>query len=90
MKPGPVAHKSTHVDGLKIFYREADLRQAPVVLWLHGFPTSRHMFRNLIPKLAGQFYVVGPDVPGVGFSNAPRRRKLRLHVRSFSRTAPGR
>ena len=55
-------------DGNKIFYREAGARSAPTILLLHGFPTSSHMFRNLIPALAKHYHVVAPDLPGFGFS----------------------
>src|SRR5271169_1331185 len=59
------------VDGSKIFYREAGSKTAPTILLLHGFPTSSHMFRNLIPALADRYHVVAPDLPGFGFSDAP-------------------
>ena len=57
--------------GLEIFYREAGPRDAPTVLLLHGFPSSSHMFRNLIPMLADKYHVVVPDFPGYGESSAP-------------------
>ncbi|MDB5312541.1 MAG: dhaA [Gemmataceae bacterium] len=70
--PGPtVAHRTVKIDGLDIFYREAGPKDAPTVLLLHGFPTSSHMFRHLIPALAGEFHVVAPDYPGFGHSSAP-------------------
>jgi len=62
------------VDGLQVFYREAGEPAAPAVLLLHGFPTSSHMFRDLIPALADRYRVVAPDLPGFGFSAAPDRR----------------
>jgi pimeloyl-ACP methyl ester carboxylesterase len=65
------------VDGSKIFYREAGLKTAPTILLLHGFPTSSHMFRNLIPALADRYHVIAPDLPGFGFSDAPDRRRFR-------------
>ncbi len=65
------------VDGSKIFYREAGPKNAPTVLLLHGFPTSSHMFRNLIPELADRYHVVAPDLPGFGFSDAPDRKQFR-------------
>ena len=69
------------VDGSKIFYREAGPKTAPtILLLLHGFPTSSHMFRNLIPALAERYHVVAPDLPGFGFSDAPDRKRFRLHV----------
>lgn len=61
------------VDGLRLFYREDGPRQAPAVLLLHGFPSSSHMFRDLIPQLADRYRVVAPDLPGFGFSDAPDR-----------------
>jgi pimeloyl-ACP methyl ester carboxylesterase len=59
------------VDGLEIFYREAGPKDAPTILLLHGFPTSSHMFRNLIPLLSDRFHVVAPDYPGFGNSSMP-------------------
>jgi pimeloyl-ACP methyl ester carboxylesterase len=65
-------HYKTHdVDGVRVFYREAGPADAPVVLLLHGFPTSSHMYRDLIPPLAARYRVVAPDYPGYGFSEAP-------------------
>ncbi len=66
-----VLHRTVKIDGLDIFYREAGPRDAPTVLLLHGFPTSSHMFRNLIPALADRYHVVAPDYPGFGNSSAP-------------------
>ena len=66
-----VAHRTVKIDGLDIFYREAGPKEAPVVLLLHGFPTSSHMFRNLIPALADEFHLVAPDYPGYGYSSMP-------------------
>ena len=65
-------HRTVRVRGLDIFYREAGPRSAPTVLLLHGFPSSSHMFRNLIPALADRFHVVAPDYPGFGLSSMPR------------------
>ncbi|MEG4108938.1 alpha/beta hydrolase [Microcoleus sp. S13_C5] len=59
------------IDGLDIFYREAGSRDNPTILLLHGFPTSSHMFRNLIPALADRFHLVAPDYPGYGNSSMP-------------------
>ena len=64
-------YKTLEVDGLDIFYREAGPVGAPVVLLLHGFPTSSHMFRNLIPSLSDEFHLVAPDYPGFGNSSMP-------------------
>lgn len=59
------------VRGLKIFYREAGSKASPTIVLLHGFPSSSHMFRDLIPKLAGRFHVIAPDYIGFGYSDAP-------------------
>src|SRR4051812_10709483 len=66
-----VFYRTLNVQGLDIFYREAGRRDAPTVLLLHGFPSSSHMFRNLIPMLADKYHVVAPDFPGYGESSAP-------------------
>jgi pimeloyl-ACP methyl ester carboxylesterase len=65
------------VNGNTIFYREAGAKDAPTILLLHGFPTSSHMFRNLIPVLAQRYHVIAPDLPGFGFSDAPDRKTFR-------------
>lgn len=64
-------HKYIKIDGLDIFYREAGSVDSPTILLLHGFPTSSHMFRNLIPALADQFHLIAPDYPGYGASSMP-------------------
>lgn len=69
--PTQVLYRTVKIDGLDLFYREAGPKDAPAVLLLHGFPTSSHMFRNLIPVLADKFHVVAPDYPGYGSSSAP-------------------
>ena len=71
-----VSYHTVSVDGFNIFYRQAGDAAAPVVLLLHGFPTSSHMFRNLIPELAGNYHVIAPDLPGYGLSNAPDHRSF--------------
>ena len=78
------SYKHATIDGNKIFYREAGSNSAPTILLLHGFPTSSHMFRNLIPALADRFHVVAPDLPGFGFSDAPSRKD---YVYSFAHLA---
>ncbi len=70
-------HCFVDVDGLKIFYREAGADTWPALLLLHGFPTSSHMFRDLIPALADDHHVVAPDLPGFGFSDAPDRAQFK-------------
>ena len=68
-----VSYKKADVDGFKVFYREAGPKDAPTILLLHGFPTSSHMFRELIPILADRFHVVAPDLPGFGQSDMQPR-----------------
>ena len=67
----PTLHKTVNVGGLDIFYREAGAKDAATILLLHGFPTSSHMFRNLMPALSDQFHLVAPDFPGFGNSAQP-------------------
>jgi pimeloyl-ACP methyl ester carboxylesterase len=86
MSPGlsvPLAsiHK-VEADGVRVFYREAGDPNAPVVLLLHGFPASSFMFRELIPRLASDYRVIAPDLPGFGFTEIPPDRK---YVYSFDR-----
>lgn len=71
------AYRNVQVDGVNVFYREAGTPGAPVLLLLHGFPTSSHMFRDLIPLLADRFHLIAPDLPGFGFSDAPDRARFR-------------
>jgi pimeloyl-ACP methyl ester carboxylesterase len=66
-------HRVVKVAGVDVFYREAGQKDAPVVVLLHGFPTSSHMFRNLIPLLAKRYHVIAPDYPAFGQSGAPAR-----------------
>ena len=66
-----VSYRTIVIDGVEIFYREAGDPDRPTVLLLHGFPTSSHMFRDLIPELADQYHLVAPDYPGYGFSSMP-------------------
>ena len=70
-KQSPVHYKTARIDDLDIFYRDAGPQDAPVILLLHGFPTSSNMFRNLIPRLAGSFRLIAPDYPGYGLSSMP-------------------
>ncbi len=75
-EPAKVLHRTIEIEGLEIFYREAGPEGAPTILLLHGFPTSSHMFRNLIPALADQFHLVAPDYPGYGNSAMPDMDKF--------------
>jgi len=79
-------YQHTAVDGVNVFYREAGPASAPAILLLHGFPTSSHMFRNLIPELADSYHVVAPDLPGFGFSDAPDRKNYRYTFEQFAKT----
>ena len=80
-----VSYKQAAVDGNKIFYREAGHPSAPAILLLHGFPTSSHMFRNLIPALADTYYVIAPDLPGFGFSDAPDGKRFRYSFENLAK-----
>ena len=78
MAADPVTYYRTAAVGdVKVFYREAGDPKKPALLLLHGFPTSSHMFRNLIPLLADRYHVIAPDYPGFGFSDAPDRTQLK-------------
>lgn len=81
--PTPQYH-TTSIDGVEMFYREAGAKDAPVILLLHGYPTSSHMFRNLIPELAQNYRVIAPDYPGFGHSAMPDRAQFTY---SFDRFA---
>jgi len=78
-------YQHADVDGTKIFYREAGRKAAPAVLLLHGFPTSSHMFRNLIPALADRYHVIAPDLPGFGFSDAPDRKQFQYTFENLAK-----
>jgi pimeloyl-ACP methyl ester carboxylesterase len=71
-----VRYCTANVDGLKIFYREAGDDKAPALLLLHGFPTSSHMLRDLIPLLSDRYHIFAPDLPGFGFSDSPDRSQF--------------
>ena len=73
----PIKYRTIDVDGLKVFYREAGPLTAPKLLLLHGFPSAGHMFRNLIPLLAGHYHLVAPDLPGFGQTEMPRRDEFK-------------
>ncbi len=80
----PTRYRTADIDGLKIFYREAGPADAPAVLLLHGFPTSSHMFRDLIPALADRYRVVAPDYPGFGYSDFPDRQQFPYGFATFA------
>lgn len=66
-----IRYRQVDVDGFGIFYREAGTPGSPKLLLLHGFPTSSHMFRDLIPLLTNDFHIIAPDLPGFGRSDMP-------------------
>jgi pimeloyl-ACP methyl ester carboxylesterase len=74
------------VEGIRVFYREAGRSSAPTLLLLHGFPTSSHMYRTLIPILATRYHVIAPDMPGFGFTEAPDRNLYQYTFDSLART----
>ena len=69
-------YRTAMIEGLNIFYREAGPKDAPVLLLLHGFPSSSRMFRNLIPQLADVYHVIAPDYPAFGHSDTPDRAQF--------------
>lgn len=79
-----VQYKTVSVEGLEVFYREAGDKSSPTLLLLHGFPSSSHMFRDLIPLLAKQFHLIAPDLPGFGKTTLPSRDEFTY---SFSNLA---
>jgi len=79
-----VRHRYLEVDGVRLFYREAGRSGLPPLLLLHGFPSSSHQFRHLLPLLAEHFHVYAPDFPGFGFTQVPVERG---YVYSFARIA---
>jgi pimeloyl-ACP methyl ester carboxylesterase len=83
--PVTSVHK-VKADGVEVFYRASGDPKAPVVLLLHGFPASSFMFRELIPRLADQFRVVAPDLPGFGFTEVPEERKYAYSFDALAHT----
>ncbi len=81
-----VSIKRVEADGIDMFYREAGEKDAPVVLLLHGFPSSSHMYRDLIPRLADRYRVIAPDLPGFGFTNVPASRGYRYTFDALAET----
>src|ERR1700758_3042 len=73
-------------DGVNLFYREAGAADAPVVLLLHGFPTSSFQFRELIPRLADRYRVIAPDLPGFGFTEIPAARNYKFTFDALAQT----
>jgi pimeloyl-ACP methyl ester carboxylesterase len=80
-----IHHLFATIDGHRIFYREAGRAGAPVLVLLHGFPSSSHMFRDLIPKLAGQFRIIAPDYLGFGYSDQPGAQEFHYTFDNLAR-----
>ena len=72
----PILHKTINVNGVEIFYREAGSKDSPTILLLHGYPTSSHMFRNLMKDLSDSYHLLAPDYPGYGNSEQPSMEKF--------------
>jgi pimeloyl-ACP methyl ester carboxylesterase len=79
-----VHYQAAKIDGVSVFYREAGPEHAPVVVLLHGFPTSSQMYRNLIPRLSTTYHVIAPDYPGYGYSDAPDRSKFAYTFENYA------
>jgi pimeloyl-ACP methyl ester carboxylesterase len=82
----PTAHHFVEADGVKVFYREAGPADGPVVLLLHGFPTSSFQYRELIPRLADRYHVIAPDLPGFGFTEVPAERGYTYNFEAMAKT----
>ena len=82
-------HKTVEVNGVEIFYREAGPEDAPTILLLHGYPTSSHMFRNLIRDLAGNYHLLAPDYPGYGRSEQPPMTEFEYTFDTMSKVMEG-
>lgn len=80
-----IKYKSVNIYGTKIFYREAGSREKPNLLLLHGYPSSSHMFRNVIPELSKQFHILAPDLPGFGFSDVPSIEDFEYTFENFAK-----
>jgi len=85
MQPRKVYYKYILVNSVRIAYREAGEVGMPVLFLLHGFPSSSHMFRNIIPKLSVYFHVIAPDLPGFGFSEVPNQEEFDYTFDNYSR-----
>lgn len=78
-------YQTIQVNGINLFYREAGNPASPTILLLHGFPTSSHMFRNLMPKLADSHHLLAPDLPGFGFSDSPPRSQFKYTFENLAK-----
>lgn len=86
MENHSIHYRNTQINGLNLFYREAGPSDAPTILLLHGYPTSSHMFRNLIPILSTKYHVIAPDLPGFGYSDAPDHQQFSYTFDNFANT----
>ena len=77
---------TVEADGVRVFYREAGPADAPVLLLLHGYPASSHMYRELIPRMARNYRVIAPDLPGFGFTTVPGERKYKYSFDALAHT----
>jgi len=84
-----ISYRTLQVSGFDVFYREAGPHDAPTVLLLHGFPTSSHMFRELIPKLAVKYHVIAPDLPGFGFTKRTDNSKFNYTFDNLTQVIDG-
>lgn len=82
-------HKTVDVNGVEIFYREAGATDAPVILLLHGYPTSSHMFRNLMKDLSGDYRLLAPDYPGFGRSEQPPMSEFEYSFDNMAKIVEG-
>jgi len=80
-----IALRTVAVGPVTVFFREAGDRANPTLLLLHGFPSSSHMFRDLIPRLADRYHMVAPDLPGFGFTTAPERGRFEYSFANLAR-----
>src|SRR5262245_17833787 len=88
-RPNPVHYRTLRIDNVELFFREAGPATAPVVVLLHGFPTSSHMFRNLIPALSDRYHVIAPDYPAFGESAVPDRTSFEYSFARFAALVDG-
>ncbi len=84
-----VSYKTQQVGDVEVFYREAGAKNSPILLLLHGFPTSSHMFRELIPQLADRYRVIAPDLPGFGYTKSPPREDFQYTFDNLARVVEG-
>jgi pimeloyl-ACP methyl ester carboxylesterase len=89
MKNQAIHYNNVKVSGFNIFYREAGPKDAPVILLLHGYPTSSFMFRKLIPILATKYHVIAPDLPGFGYSDSPSHTEFSYTFDNLAKSMQG-